>query len=85
MLLRFVFLSEQCNPETRSVEKKLRSAVTAKTTKPMEDKGEKKKTKVGWLTSNKPRKGFQIEEVERKEERRLGLGQRVRNRGFLRE
>ena len=39
MLLRFVSLSEQCSPETRPVEKKLRSAVTEKTTKPVENKG----------------------------------------------
>ncbi|XP_064438352.1 zinc finger HIT domain-containing protein 3 isoform X2 [Mirounga angustirostris] len=31
---------EQCNPETRSTEKKVRSAVTAKTIKPAENKGE---------------------------------------------
>lgn len=39
MLLRFVSFSEQCNPETRPVEKKLRSAVTEKTAKPVENEG----------------------------------------------
>lgn len=35
----FMSLSEQCNPETRPAEKKIRSAVTAKTVKPTENKG----------------------------------------------
>lgn len=39
VLLNLVFLSEQCNPETHPVEKKIGSAVTAKTKKPMENKG----------------------------------------------
>lgn len=32
-------LSEQCNPETRPTEKKVRAAVTAKTIKAAENKG----------------------------------------------
>uniref|UniRef100_A0A8C6ZZ80 Zinc finger HIT-type containing 3 n=1 Tax=Neovison vison TaxID=452646 RepID=A0A8C6ZZ80_NEOVI len=34
----FMSLSEQCNPETRPAEKKIRSTVTAKTVKPTENK-----------------------------------------------
>ncbi|KAB0396127.1 hypothetical protein E2I00_004595, partial [Balaenoptera physalus] len=35
--LRFVSFSEQCNPETRPVEKEIRSHLTAKTKKPVEN------------------------------------------------
>ena len=39
MHLRFVSFSEQCNPETRPVEKEIRSHLTAKTKKPVENTG----------------------------------------------
>lgn len=52
-----MFLSEQCNLETRPVEKKIRSAVAAKTIKPMENKG----GLIDFRQINRPRKGFPIE------------------------
>lgn len=39
MCTRNVCFSEHCNPETRPVEKKIRSALTTKTKEPVENKG----------------------------------------------
>lgn len=52
-------LSEQCNPETRPTEKKIRSAVAAKTIKPAGNKGEL----VDFKKTN-PGKGFKQKKLK---------------------
>lgn len=76
MGLGFVSFSEQCNPEARPVEKKIRSALPTKTIKPVENKG-------GLVDFKQIYKGLHIEKVERKEKGRLELVRESRTRASL--
>lgn len=78
MLLRFVSLSEQCNPETRLVEKKIRSTAIAKTIKPVENKGGLVDFKQTW-------KGVLNKLNKLKGKKRVGLRQGVKDHVFIRE